>query len=192
MSLGFLMPDDQAHVIWRGPMVGGAVNQMLRDCDWGELDYLLVDLPPGTGDAQLTLAQSVPLSGAVIVMTSQGVAVNIAAKAVGMFRRLNVPILGVVGNMDNFACPCCGTQTPIFTTGGSEAAAAQLGVPFLGSIPLDPATVTHGDQGTPTVLAAPESAQAQAFREVTRNVTATLSKEEKANPEDPFGGLLNN
>ncbi|MFN3649659.1 MAG: Mrp/NBP35 family ATP-binding protein [Armatimonadota bacterium] len=188
MSLGFLMPDDSAHVIWRGPMVGGAVRQMLTDVKWGELDYLLVDLPPGTGDAQLTLAQTVPITGAVVVMTSQDVAVNIASKAVGMFRKLNVPILGVVGNMDSFACPACGTHTPIFTRGGSESAAQKLGVPFLGSVPLDPQTVEHGDAGTPTVIAAPDSAQAAAFRAIAENVTRHL--EQDTDSGDPFGGLL--
>lgn len=193
MSLGFLMPDDQSHVIWRGPMVGSAVRQMLVDCEWGDLDYLLVDLPPGTGDAQLTLAQSVPLTGAVVVMTSQDVAVNIASKAVGMFRRLNVPILGVVGNMDSFACPCCGTQTPIFTRGGSEAAAQQLGVPFLGSIPLDPATVEHGDQGLPTVVAEPGSAQAQAFRGVARRLAEGITRTLGGSPAaaNPFAAVMN-
>jgi ATP-binding protein involved in chromosome partitioning len=186
MSLGFLMPDDTAHVIWRGPMVGSAVRQMLSDVKWGELDYLFVDLPPGTGDAQLTLAQSVPITGAVVVMTSQDVAVNIASKAVGMFRKLNVPILGVVGNMDEFACPHCGHQTPIFTRGGSEEAARRMQVPFLGSIPLDPATVEHGDQGVPTVLAAPESAQAAAFRTVARSVVAQVADEDEG---DTLGGL---
>jgi ATP-binding protein involved in chromosome partitioning len=190
MSLGFLQDPDQQYVIWRGPMVGSAVKQMLADSAWGELDYLVVDLPPGTGDAQLTLAQSVPITGAVVVMTSQDVAVNIASKAVGMFERLSVPILGVVGNMDSFACPTCGTHTPIFTRGGSETAAAQLGVPFLGSIPLDPATVEHGDSGTPTVLAAPDSAQAQAFREVARNVAARVDEVSDEQEGDPFGGLL--
>lgn len=192
MSLGFLMPDDSSHVIWRGPMVGSAVRQMLADCVWGELDFLVVDLPPGTGDAQLTLAQSVPLTGAVVVMTSQDVAVNIASKAVGMFQRLNVPILGVVGNMDFFACPSCGTHTPIFTRGGSESAAEKLSVPFLGSIPLEPTTVEHGDRGEPTVIAAPESSQASAFRAVARNVAAevrALDTQESASPG--LGGLLN-
>lgn len=191
MSLGFLMPDDQSHVIWRGPMVGSAVRQMLVDCDWGELDYLLVDLPPGTGDAQLTLAQSVPLTGAVVVMTSQDVAVNIASKAVGMFQRLNVPILGVVGNMDSFACPCCGTETPIFTRGGSAAAAGKLGVPFLGSIPLDPETVEHGDHGVPTVAAEPGSAQGQAFRQLARNLAARVTEIlGGGTAPDPLAGLV--
>lgn len=190
MSLGFLLQGDQQYVIWRGPMVGSAVRQMLADCEWGELDYLLIDLPPGTGDAQLTLVQSVTVAGAVVVMTSQDVAVNIASKAVGMFRKVNVPVLGVVGNMDSFACPCCGAETPIFTRGGSEHAAMQLGVPFLGSIPLDPATVEHGDAGTPTVVAAPESAQARAFRTVAQNVVQQVAAEAAGAPTDPFGGLI--
>jgi ATP-binding protein involved in chromosome partitioning len=190
MSLGFLMPPDATHVIWRGPMVARAVHQMLLDCKWGELDYLLVDLPPGTGDAQLELAQTVPLTGAVVVMTSQDVAVSIASKAVGMFQTLKVPILGVVGNMDTFACPTCGTHTPIFTRGGSEEAARRLAVPFLGSIPLDPQTVEHGDQGTPTVVAAPDSAQAEAFRQVARSVAAQVREREAAGArKDPLGGL---
>jgi len=190
MSLGFLVPDEDSHVIWRGPMVGGAVRQMLADCLWGELDYLIVDLPPGTGDAQLTLAQTVPLTGAVVVMTGQNVAVSIAAKALGMFRRLNVPILGVVGNMDRFACPHCGEESAIFAGGGSEAAAERLGVPYLGSIPLDPATVAHGDRGTPTVLADPGGAQAQAFRAVARAVAAEVTRAALAAPaENPLGGL---
>ncbi|HEU4753248.1 MAG TPA: Mrp/NBP35 family ATP-binding protein, partial [Armatimonadota bacterium] len=191
MSLGFLMPDDSSHVIWRGPMVGQAVRQMLADVRWDELDYLLVDLPPGTGDAQLTLAQSVPITGAVVVMTSQDVAVNIASKAIGMFRKLNVPILGVVGNMDLFACPHCGEQTPIFTRGGSQEAAERMGVPFLGSIPLDPQTVEHGDQGTPTVIAAPDSPQAQAFRQVARRVAAEASMQHLGQEQpDTLGGLM--
>jgi ATP-binding protein involved in chromosome partitioning len=192
MSLGFLMADDTQHVIWRGPMVGSAVRQMLADVEWGELDYLFVDLPPGTGDAQLTLAQSVPISGAVVVMTSQDVAVRIASKAVGMFRALKVPILGVVGNMDSFACPCCGTMTPIFTRGGSEAAAAQLEVPFLGSIPLEPATVEHGDSGVPTAAAAPDSPQGKCFHEVAKRVAVQIARQTlgEATRKDPLGGLM--
>ena len=186
MSLGFLMPPDATHVIWRGPMVASAIKQMLTDSLWGELDYLLVDLPPGTGDAQLTLAQSVPLTGAVVVMTSQDVAVNIASKAVGMFRSLKVPILGVVGNMDSFACPHCGEQTPIFTRGGSESAAQRLGVPFLGAIPLDPTTVEHGDKGTPTILAAPNSLVAAGFRQVAQAVADQVGAN---TARDPLGGL---
>lgn len=182
MSLGFLMPETSSPVVWRGPMVGQAVRQMLADVRWGDLDLLLVDLPPGTGDAQLTLAQSVPLTGAVIVMTSQDVAVGIASKALAMFQKLNVPVLGIVENMSVFVCPHCGEETPIFTQGGGETAAERLGVPFLGSIPLDPAVVRHGDQGTPTVLAAPDSAQAESFRAVARQLAERLAEGEPVEP----------
>src|SRR5262249_19635698 len=194
MSLGFLQPDTAAPVVWRGPMVGSAVRQMLAETRWGELDYLLIDLPPGTGDAQLTLAQTVPLTGAVIVMTSQDVAVNIASKALAMFQKLNVPVLGVVENMSTFACPHCGQETAIFTQGGGESAASRLGVPFLGSIPLDPAVVRHGDVGEPTVVAAPDSAQAAAFRSVARSLEERISEQNRAAPEGerahPLGGLM--
>ncbi len=194
MSLGFLMPDNATPVVWRGPMVGQAVRQMLADVAWGELDYLLIDLPPGTGDAQLTLAQIIPLTGAVIVMTSQAVAVDIASKALAMFRRLNVPILGIVENMGTFICPHCQKETPIFTQGGSAAAAGRLGVAFLGSIPLDPAVVRHGDAGTPTVVAAPDTAEAEAFRRVARALTGRIEQEGKPGDQagerpDPLGGL---
>lgn len=188
MSLGFLMPDDSKHVIWRGPMVGNAVCQMLKDSLWGPLDFLLVDLPPGTGDAQLSLAQAVPLSGVVVVMTSQDVAVKIAAKAAGMFERLNVPVLGIVGNMDSFACPKCGEVTHIFTREGSRDAARRLGLTYLGSVPLDPAMVRFGDAGTPVVLAAPDSPAAVAIRAVARQVAVML--EGGPTGEDAgFGGL---
>jgi ATP-binding protein involved in chromosome partitioning len=195
MSLGFLAPESAAPVIWRGPMVGGAVRQMIADVRWGDLDYLLVDLPPGTGDAQLTLAQTVPLTGVVIVMTSQDVAVKIASKALAMFQRLNVPVLGIVENMSLFVCPHCHQETPIFTHGGGESAASRLGVPFLGSIPLDPAVVEHGDQGKPTVIAAPESAQAEAFRRIARAMEERLAELNSAAGEDetsadPLGGLM--
>lgn len=193
MSLGFLMPDDGTPVVWRGPMVGSAIRQMLSDVNWGTLDYLLVDLPPGTGDAQLTLAQIVPLSGVVIVMTSQDVAVGIASKALAMFQRLGVPILGIVENMSTFACPHCGKETPIFSHGGSQDAATRLGVPFLGSIPLDPAVVVHGDRGEPTVVAAAESAQADSFRAVARQLASEIDRLEATDNSqasaDPLGGL---
>jgi len=189
MSLGFLMPDTGTPVIWRGPMVGGAVRQMLADVAWGDLDYLIVDLPPGTGDAQLTLAQVVPLTGVVIVLTSQDVAVNIASKALAMFRRLNVPVLGVVENMSTFVCPHCGETTNIFTRGGGQAAAQALGVPFLGSIPLDPSIVEHGDRGTPTVIAAPGTPQAEAFRAVAAQVAERVNTSATERP-NPLGALL--
>ena len=174
MSLGFLLPPGAPPVIWRGPMVGGAVKQMLGDVDWGELDYLIVDLPPGTGDAQLTLAQVVPLTGAVIVMTSQDLALNIANKALAMFRKLNVPVIGIVENMGAFVCPTCGTATPIFSRGAGEKVAAEMEAPFLGSVPLDPAIVDNGDEGVPTVVAAPHSAPAAAFRRIADAVVARV------------------
>ncbi len=163
MSLGFLLPDG-APVIWRGPMVGGAIQQFLREVEWGRLDYLLIDLPPGTGDAQLTLAQTLPLTGAVIVMTPQEVAMTIASKALAMFRQLKVPILGVIENMSTFVCPHCGTASAIFKHGGAREASQRLGVPFLGEIPLDPAICATGDRGAPILSAAPASRAAEAFR----------------------------
>ncbi len=169
MSLGFLMPEDAA-VIWRGPMVSGAIKQMLSDVLWGELDYLVVDLPPGTGDAQLTLAQSVPITGVVVVSTSQDMALSIAIKAAEMFRKMDVPILGIVENMSYFVCPHCEGQTEIFSRGGVHVAATKLDIPVLGHIPLEPETVIDSDRGIPTVIARPTSAQAEAFREVARNV----------------------
>ena len=189
MSLGFLLPPGGPPVIWRGPMVGSAVKQMLGDVDWGELDYLIVDLPPGTGDAQLTLAQVVPLTGAVIVMTSQDVALNIANKALAMFQKLNVPVLGIVENMGAFVCPNCGTATPIFSRGAGERVAAQMQVPFLGTIPLDPAIVEHSDEGVPTVVKSPDSEPAAAFRRVAAAVRAQIEGGEAKSEGEP--GWLN-
>src|SRR5687767_3866759 len=190
MSMGFLIEGD-APVIWRGPMIVKTIQQFFFSVAWGELDYLLVDLPPGTGDAQLTLCQTVPLTGAVVVMTSQDVAVSIASKAVGMFRKLNVPILGVVGNMDTFSCPSCGTETHIFSRGGSEDAARKLGVPFLGSVPLAPDVVEHGDTGHPTVLAAEGTAHADAFRRIASTLRERVEADAgDAAHADTLGGLL--
>ncbi len=163
MSLGFLMPDG-APVIWRGPMVSGAIQQFLQDVEWGALEYLLIDLPPGTGDAQLTLAQSIPLAGAVIVMTPQDVAMHIASKALAMFRQLKVPILGILENMSTFVCPHCGTPSAIFKQGGARKASERLGIRFLGEIPLDPAVCQTGDRGEPIVTKHPDSKVAEAFR----------------------------
>ncbi len=174
MSLGFMMPDDAA-VIWRGPLVAGAVKQMLSDTDWGELEYLLVDLPPGTGDAQLTLAQTVPITGVVIVTTSQDMALTIATKAAQMFNRMEVPVLGIVENMSYFVCPQCGGRTDIFSHGGGEVASKRLGIPVLGQIPLEPETVIDSDRGTPTVIARPESAQAEALIEMAGNIAGRTS-----------------
>jgi ATP-binding protein involved in chromosome partitioning len=166
MSLGFLMPDG-APAIWRGPMVSGAIQQFLQDVEWGSLDYLLIDLPPGTGDAQLTLAQSLPLAGAVIVMTPQDLAMHIATKALAMFQQLKVPILGIIENMSGFVCPHCGTSSAIFRQGGARRASERLGVPFLGEIPLDPRVCQTSDRGKPIVSSIPDSPVAEAFRRVS-------------------------
>ncbi len=180
MSLGFLLPDDQA-VVWRGPMVAGTVRQLLTDVEWGAKDYLVVDLPPGTGDAPMTLSQSVPITGVVVVMTPQDVAFTIAAKAVAMFHKLEeglnraIPILGIIENMAGFACPHCGDVTPIFAGVGGEQAAERLGVPFLGSIPLDPSISLSGNEGVPSIVAHPESPQAKAFRQIAQALAAQCS-----------------
>ena len=177
MSLGFLIPPGSAPVIWRGPMVSGAIQQFLREVDWGVLDYLLVDLPPGTGDAQLTLCQQIPLSGVVIVMTPQDLAVGIAAKALAMFRQLKVPVLGIVENMASFLCPHCGKATPIFSKGGGARAAEQLGVPFLGSIPLDATICETSDAGKPILVRDPASPVAEIVRAITARMAACVDEQ---------------
>ena len=165
MSLGFLL-DPDTPVIWRGPMVMKAVEQLLKDVEWPSLDYMIVDLPPGTGDAQLTLTQKVPLSGVVIVTTPNEVALIDARKGLAMFRKVGVPVLGIVENMSWFVCPHCQGVSDIFSRGGGERTAREMGVPFLGEIPLDPSVRRSGDCGTPVVLAAPDSPVAAAFREL--------------------------
>lgn len=165
MSLGFLVDSDQA-VIWRGPMVHSLVQQFLRDVDWGELDYLIVDLPPGTGDAQLTLTQSIPLAGAVVVTTPQAMASSIAGKVVSLFRKMNVQVLGAIENMGYFVCDGCGKEHEIFDRGGGERMAKHLKIPFLGTIPLDPRMRSADDAGMPVVESQPDSKVAQVFREV--------------------------
>ncbi len=162
MSMGFLV-DEDAPMIWRGPMVQSALQQMLGDVDWGELDTLVVDLPPGTGDAQLTMAQRVPLTGAVIVSTPQDIALLDARKAINMFRKVDVPILGVVENMSYFCCPACGHRSEIFAHGGARACAEKYGVDFLAEIPLDPEIRVTSDAGRPIVISEPESPQARAY-----------------------------
>ena len=176
MSLGSIL-DADTPVIWRGPMVMKAIEQMLGDVEWGALDYLVVDLPPGTGDAQLTLTQKVPLSGAVIVTTPQDVALIDARKGLAMFRKVNVPVLGIIENMSTFVCPHCGTETDIFRHGGGERTAAELGCPFLGSIPLDAAIVEGGDAGVPIVVADPDGRHAAAFRSVAEEVARASAVE---------------
>lgn len=174
MSLGFLLEEGQA-VLWRGPMVAGTVKQLLEDVDWGELDYLLVDLPPGTGDAPMSLAQLAPLTGVVIVATPHHVAANIAGKSVQLFERLNAPILGVIENMAGFVCPHCGEVTQIFAGLTGEELAQRFRVPFLGSVPLDPDVSDASDRGIPAIVARPESAQATSFAAVSRNLAAQVS-----------------
>jgi ATP-binding protein involved in chromosome partitioning len=174
MSLGFMTSDDRP-VIWRGPMVGQAVKQMLNDVQWGELDYLLVDLPPGTGDAPLTLVQSIPLSGIVIVTTPQDVALGIATKALIMFRNLRVPILGIIENMSTFACPNCGHESHIFSQGGGERASKEQKVPFLGDVPLTTAIRESGDEGLPISVRDPGSTQSDAFEQLAKKLAAQIS-----------------
>jgi ATP-binding protein involved in chromosome partitioning len=173
MSMGFLVPEDTA-MIWRGPMVMGAITQMLREVDWGELDFLIVDMPPGTGDAQLTLAQAVPLAGAVIVSTPQDLALIDAARGVTMFNKVAVPVLGIVENMSTFICPNCQHETPIFGHGGARAEAIRLGVGFLGEIPLDMAIRITSDEGRPIVIDQPNGPHAAAYRGVAERVVAAL------------------
>ncbi len=174
ISMGMLVPADQP-IIWRGPMLHGAVQQFMRDVAWGELDYLVVDLPPGTGDVSLSMAQSVPVAGAVVVTTPQSVSVSDVRKAVGMYRQLNIPILGVIENMSHFVCPHCGEVTDIFGTGGGEAMATDLGIPFLGKVPIDTRVRKGGDEGVPIVVAAPEAKAAKAFDELASKVAAQVS-----------------
>jgi len=173
MSIGFMVPEDQA-MIWRGPMVMGALQQMLGQTDWGTLDIMVVDLPPGTGDAQLTLSQKVALKGAVIVSTPQDIALIDARRGIAMFQRVDVPILGVVENMSFFCCPACGTRTEIFGHGGARAEATKLGVPFLGEIPLLAAVREAGDAGLPTVLANPDGPAAAGFRAIAAQVAEAV------------------
>jgi ATP-binding protein involved in chromosome partitioning len=174
MSIGFLVPEDTP-MIWRGPMVQGALLQMLRDTAWGELDLMVVDMPPGTGDAQLTMAQQVPLAGAVIVSTPQDLALIDARKGLNMFKKVNVPLLGIVENMSYFICPHCGGRSEIFSHGGGKTEATKLGVPFLGEIPLDMKIRETSDSGHPVVATEPEGTHAKAYREIATAVWASVS-----------------
>jgi ATP-binding protein involved in chromosome partitioning len=173
MSIGFLI-EEGAPVIWRGPMVMSALNQLLREVEWGELDVLVVDMPPGTGDTQLTMAQNAPLAGAVIVSTPQDLALIDARRGIAMFGQVKVPLIGVVENMSYFLCPHCGERTDVFSHGGARKEAEKLGVPFLGEVPLDTAIRAHSDDGRPVVASMPESPQANALLEIARRVADTL------------------
>jgi ATP-binding protein involved in chromosome partitioning len=174
ISIQFFVPEGQP-IVWRGPLVGGAIQQFLRDVDWGELDYLVVDLPPGTSDAQLTLAQSVPLGGAVLVTTPQEVALSDVGKALAMFKRLSVPILGLVENMTAFACPHCGELTEIFGRGGGERFCEEHGIDFLGGVPLDVTVRQGGDVGVPAVAQREPGPAARALTAVAGAVAARMS-----------------
>jgi ATP-binding protein involved in chromosome partitioning len=171
MSIGLLVGEDTP-MVWRGPMVMSAITQLVRDVAWGELDVLFVDMPPGTGDAQLTLAQIVPLSGAVVVSTPQDLALLDARRGLAMFRRVDVPILGIVENMSFFLCPNCGTRADIFGHGGAREEAERLGVPFLGEIPLDPIIRETADDGRPVVVSDPKGTHAAIYRAIAREVVA--------------------
>jgi ATP-binding protein involved in chromosome partitioning len=176
MSMGFLVPEDTA-MIWRGPMVMSALNQMLRDVAWGELDIMVVDLPPGTGDAQLTMAQQVPLAGAVIVSTPQDIALIDARRGLSMFQKVNVPVLGIIENMSYFLCPHCGERSEIFSHGGARREAERLETDFLGEVPLDLAIRETSDEGRPITVSDPGSPNALLFREIAAKVWAKVSGE---------------
>jgi len=178
MSIGYIVAEDTP-MIWRGPMVSSALEQMLRDVQWGDLDVLVVDMPPGTGDAQLTLAQRVALAGAVIVSTPQDIALVDARKGLNMFRKVAVPVLGIVENMSYFLCPKCGERSEIFGHGGAHEEADKLGVPFLGEIPLHLDIRTTSDSGHPIVVSKPESAHAQVYKNIAGRVWKQLSANQR-------------
>jgi ATP-binding protein involved in chromosome partitioning len=182
MSIGFLV-EEETPMIWRGPMVMSALTQMLREVEWGTLDVMVVDMPPGTGDAQLTMAQQVPLKGAVIVSTPQDLALIDARRGIAMFRRVNVPVIGIVENMSTFICPHCGTRSDIFGHGGARREAERLGVPFLGEVPLAIDIREKSDAGAPVVVSAPDSAYAQNFRDIAARVREGLGAESRMAPK---------
>jgi ATP-binding protein involved in chromosome partitioning len=179
MSIGFLV-DAETPMIWRGPMATSALTQLFTDTLWGDLDYLLIDLPPGTGDIQLTLAQKIPVAGAIIVTTPQDIATLDAKKALKMFQKVDVHVLGIVENMALHVCSNCGHQEHLFGEGGGQRMAEQFGVPLLGSLPLDIAIREQGDLGQPVVIASPDSAVAQAYRQTARAMAAQLALRPRA------------
>jgi len=174
VSMGFLTKDETP-IIWRGPMLHGVVQQFFREVRWQELDYLVVDMPPGTGDVALSLSQTVPVSGAVVVTTPQVVSVADSRRAVAMYKKLNVPTLGIVENMSHFVCPSCDHESDLFGKGGGESAATDMGVPFLGRIPVYQPIREGGDSGNPIVLSEPDSAAARAFFDVAERTAAQIS-----------------
>jgi ATP-binding protein involved in chromosome partitioning len=181
MSMGFMVAEETP-MIWRGPMVMSALTQMLREVEWGTLDVMVVDMPPGTGDAQLTMAQQVPLRGAVIVSTPQDLALIDARRGIAMFKRVNVPVLGIVENMSYFLCPQCGTRSDIFGHGGARREAERLKVPFLGEVPLEMTIRETSDSGLPVVATRPDSPEAGAYRTIARNVRDQLSGQGVSRP----------
>ncbi len=178
MSIGYLIEEDTP-MIWRGPMVTGALQQLLNDTQWDDVDYLIIDLPPGTGDIQLTLAQQIPVSGAIIITTPQDIALLDAQKGLKMFEKVNVPVLGIVENMSVHICSQCGHAEPIFGTGGGQKMAEKYGVELLGSLPLDISIREHADGGHPTVIAEPDSTSAQIYRSIARKMAARLALKAK-------------
>jgi ATP-binding protein involved in chromosome partitioning len=182
MSIGFLIEEDTP-MIWRGPMVMSAITQMLREVEWGTLDVMVVDMPPGTGDAQLTMAQQVPLKGAVIVSTPQDLALIDARRGIAMFKRVNVPVLGLVENMSYFLCPSCGERSDIFGHGGARQEAARLGVPFLGEVPLHMTIREKSDSGLPVVATEPDGEHARIYREIATGVRDQLAGNTRQAPK---------
>lgn len=174
MSMGLLMKPGES-VIWRGPMLHGMVQQFCKDVQWGDLDFLVIDLPPGTGDVNLSLSQLVPIGGAVVVSTPQHVALGVATKAVNMFRKLNVPLIGLIENMSFYVCPGCGQHDDVFGHGGARQAAVELDLPFLGEVPLNSEVRTAGDKGEPVVISAPQSAPAIALRRAAQLAAGRLA-----------------
>ena len=175
MSIGFLVEEDTP-MIWRGPMVQSALEQMIRDVNWGDLDVLIVDMPPGTGDAQLTMAQRVPLTGAVIVSTPQDIALLDARKGLNMFRKVDVPVFGIIENMSYFTCPKCGERSEIFSHGGAKNEAGRLGCDFLGEIPLDMEIRVTSDQGHPITVSQPDGAHAKSYTFIATNVWSRIEQ----------------
>jgi ATP-binding protein involved in chromosome partitioning len=181
MSMGFLV-DEGTPVIWRGPMVMSALMQMLRDTAWGDVDVMVIDMPPGTGDAQLTIAQQTPLAGGVIVSTPQDLALIDARKGLGMFRKVNVPVLGIIENMSYFVCTKCGERHEIFGHGGARDEAQRLGVPFLGAVPLDTNLRVRSDAGEPVVATEPNGELAETYREIANRVWMAIAEPGRMKP----------
>jgi ATP-binding protein involved in chromosome partitioning len=175
ISMGFFYEQSQQAGIYRGPIVSGIVKQFLTDVSWGELDYLIIDLPPGTGDAPLTIAQTIPITGILIVTTPQDVAMNVAVKAIGMFNKLNVPIVGVIENMSYLLCPHCNEQIYLFGKGGGKKISEDFGIPYIGEIPLHPGIRESSDLGKPTVISEPKSVQSQAFTKAAKLIAGRIS-----------------